>query len=261
MKKTFILVAIATLMSSMLAGCFQTRNSIVRMCYPSDKLLREAQTKYADHTPLTADALRHMLMDDTTHYKMLIVYSYCCSGCSEAMRSTYVPLMQTMDTSRCHMYFVLNDCGSLPWNADYLNQYGITTRYYMRDADSLFLWYNSHGKATNAQNWTNIANYITQPHRAFEYCEYAPLTLIVSPDGRVKQEFQQYNDLGYLTAYDLRDMVYRDSIMVYDLDFDRIDTVHYHYTWGIEENLSPDTVTFRHYQPRPKFCTPDGRCH
>jgi len=259
MKKTFKLVAIATLMSSMLAGCFQTRNSIVRMCYPSDKLLREAPTKYADHTPLTADALRHMLLDDTTHYKLLVVYSYCCSGCREAFADTYLPLMRNLDTARCRMYFVLNDCGSLPWNDDYLNHYAITTRYYFRDADSLFLWYR-HGKATNAQNWTNISNYVFQPRRAFEYCDYAPLTLVVHPDGRVKQEYWQFDDGGFLTAYDLRNLAHRDSLTVFDLDFDRIDTVRHHYKWGMDEILDPDTVTFRQYHPRPKYCTPDGRC-
>ena len=258
LMKRFAVAAVALLCLSA-ASCFQSRHSLVRVCYPSNKLLRQAQTKYADHTPMTAAELRHVLKDDTSHYKILVVYSYCCSGCAEAMRDTYMPLMHSLDTSHCRMLFVLDDCGSLPWNADYLNRYGISTRYYMRDTDSLFLDYKD-GKATNYQNWTNIANYITQPRRAFEYCQYAPLTLIVSPDGRVKQEYWQFDDIGFLTAYDLQEMVHRDSLSVYDLDFDRIDTTRFHYQFGADEIPSPDTTTFRHYSPRHKFCTPDGRC-
>jgi hypothetical protein len=35
--------------------------------------------------------------------------------------------------------------------------------------------------------------------------------------------------LGFLTAYDLRDMLHRDSLSVYNLDFDRIDTTRHNY--------------------------------
>ena len=257
MKNTIL--PLIALLCLALAGCFQSRHSLVRVCHPTDRLLRQAPTKYANHTPLNAGDLRRLLLDDTTHYKLLIVYNYCCSGCREAFADTYLPLMQGLDSTRCRMYFILDDCGSLPWNDDYLSAYGITTRYYMRDADSLFLWYRN-GKATNEQDWTNIVNYITQPRRAFEYCDYAPLTLVVSPDGRVKQEYWQFDNLGFLTAYDLRDMVHRDALTVYDLDFDRIDTTRHPYPFGIDDMPTADTISFRHYQPRPKYCTPDGKC-
>ena len=58
--------------------------------------------------------------------------------------------------------------------------------------------------------------------------------------------------MGFLTAYDLRDMVHRDVLTVYDLDFDRIDTTRHPYPFGIDDMPTADTVTFRHYQPRPK---------
>lgn len=239
----------------LLAGCFQSRNSFVRVCHPTKKLIREAATKYADHTPLTADGLRHMLMDDTTHYKIVVVYSYCCGSCREGMNTIFAPMMRSLDTSRCRMYFVLDDCGSLPWNADYLDAYGITTRYYMRDTDSLFLWWRN-GKRTEMQDWTNIANYVFQPRRAFTDCGGVPCTFIVSPDGRVKQVFEQFNDYGRVTALDLRNV--KQSI--YDLDFDKVDTVCYSFGFGIDDIEPADTVTFRTYRPRPKVCTPDGVC-
>ncbi|MBQ7062619.1 MAG: hypothetical protein IJM88_04960 [Bacteroidales bacterium] len=257
MKKT--LTALTLLFSFALTGCFQSKHSLVKVCAPSDRLLRQAPTKYANHTPLNTADLRHMLLDDTTHYKILIVYSYCCSGCREAMSDTYLPLMHSLDTARCRMYFVLNDCGSLPWNDDYLNYYGIATRYYMRDSDTLFR-YKRGDKYTNSQNWTNIANYIFQPRSAFEDCDYAPLTLIVSPDGHIKQEYWQFNNGGFLTAYDLRDMMHRDARSIYELDFNHIDTTRHNYDWNFDDMPTPDTVTFRNYKPQPKYCTPDGKC-
>ena len=268
MKKTPLIITatLACLLFSAcfnerMVGCFQSRHSLIRVCYPSEKLLREAETKYTDHVPLTADDFKHLVLDDTVRYKIVVVYSYCCGPCKEAMPSVYVPLMQSMDTSRCRMLFVLDDCGSLPWNAEYLNQYGISTRYYLRDADSMFRLCTDKG-VSNLQDWTTIANYTFQPRHAFTDCNYAPLTFIVSPDGRVKQVYEQFNDYHRLTTYDLRDMVCRDSLTVYQLDFDRVDTLRYNYNYGIdnEDIYQPDTVTFRTYQPK-RYCTPDGRCY
>ena len=253
---TRILLLAVTLLIS---GCFQSRHSLVRSCFPTDKLLSKAPVEYANHTAVTAQDLRHWLLDDTVHYKVLIMYSYCCGPCHEAMPTVYAPLYHSLDTSRCRMYFVLEDCGSLPWNDDYCKQYDIDTRYYMRDSDSLFLFWEK-GKSNNQQDWTNIANYILQPQRAFTNCNYAPLSLIVAPDGRVKQQYVQFNDYSYLAAYDLRDMVLRDSVTVYDLDFDQIDTVSYNFDYRPDEGVVVDTTTFRNYHPRPKVCTPDGRC-
>ena len=262
-RKRWALLFLACLLltgcfSERLVGLFQGERSLVKVCYPSEKLLREAQTKYADHTPLTADDLRHLLHDDTMHYKIAIVYSYCCAPCKEAMPTVYAPLYKALDTSRCRMYFILDDCGSLPWNSDYLNHYDIPTRYYLRDADSLFLWRMEDGKLSNNQNWTNIVNYALLPSRAFTDCDYAPLTLIVSPDGRVKQVFERYNDYEHIVPYDLRDMV-RDSLTIFDLDFDRIDTVSYNVDYGPDRD-APDTVSFRSHRPN-RYCTPDGKCY
>ncbi|MBP3763730.1 MAG: hypothetical protein J6I49_07630 [Bacteroidales bacterium] len=255
--RTLLLALAATLL---LPGCFQSKHSLVRVCHPTDRLLRQAGTKYADHTPLTADDLRHWMLDDTVHYKIAIVYSYCCGPCREAMRDTYVPLLRNLDTARCRMYFILDDCGSLPWNADYLAAYGIATRYYMRDADSLFHLFNK-GKMLNLHDWTAIVNYALQPRRAFTDCGGKPLTLIVSPDGRVKQVYEQFADYSRLNAYDLRDMVHRDSLTVYQLDYDRIDTLRYSFAYDtVGMYAIHDTVGFRTYRPQ-RYCTPDGKCY
>lgn len=94
-----IAITAIVLLSLLAAGCFQSRHLLVRVCHPSERLLHEASAKYADHTPLTAGDLRRYLADDMSQYKILIVYSYCCAGCKEAMRDTYLPLMRGMGAS------------------------------------------------------------------------------------------------------------------------------------------------------------------
>lgn len=105
-----IAITAIVLLSLLAARCFQSRHLLVRVCHPSERLLHEASAKYADHTPLTAGDLRRYLADDTSHYKILIVYSYCCAGCKEAMRDTYLPLMRGMGASTTWAK-LLNECG------------------------------------------------------------------------------------------------------------------------------------------------------
>ena len=74
----------------------------------------------------------------------------------------------------------------------------------------------------------------------------------------MKQVFERYNDYEHIVPYDLRDMV-RDSLTIYDLDFDRIDTVSYNVDYGPDRD-APDTVSFRSHRPN-RYCTPDGKCY
>ena len=51
----------------------------------------------------------------------------------------------------------------------------------------------------------------------------------------------------------------RDSLTIFDLDFDRIDTVSYNVDYGLDRD-APDTVSFRSHRPN-RYCTPDGKCY
>ena len=256
MKKRLKLapVALAILIATLTTSCFQSKHSLVRFCRPNQRMIKKS-VEYTDHTPLTAEKLRTMIMNDTTHYKIVVIYSYCCGPCQEQMRDIYAPMYKTIDTSECKMYFVLDDCGSLPWNTDYLAQYGITERYYLRDDDPMF-------KEGNEHRLTNIANYVTQPQAAFTDCNYVPLTLIINKEGKVKQVAYIYNDRSLSTAYSLFKMVNIDSLNVQELDYNKIDTIAYNrnYDYYMPE---VDTISFRTYKPTPKqmnYCTPDGVC-
>lgn len=247
-------VVLAIFIVTLSTSCFQSKHSLVRFCRPNQRMIKKS-VEYTDHTPLTAENLRTMIMNDTAHYKIVVIYSYCCGPCQEQMRDIYAPMYKTIDTSECKMYFVLDDCGSLPWNADYLAQYGITERYYLRDDDPMF-------KEGNEHRLTNIANYVTQPQTAFTRCYYVPLTLIINKEGKVKQLAEIYNDMSFSTAYYLFKMVNIDSLNVQELDYDKIDTIVYNYKY---DYYMPglDTISFRTYKPTSKqmnFCTPNGVC-
>ena len=256
LKNKCVLTLVFALGTFLLSGCFQSKNSIIRVCYPTKKLIKKS-VEYTDHIPLTAHRLRNMLENDTTHYKIVVIYSVCCGPCNVKMENVYAPMYKSLDTSVCRMYFVLDDCGSLPWNADYMAQYGVKDLYYLRDDDPMF-----HENMRLKHRQTNIINYATQPKAAFTSVDGVPITLIIDPKGRVKQLYTKYsNGTGYMSEYSL-DMLKMDSLTVQNLNYEKIDTISvgYEYTKDIS-NL--DTVSFRTYKPipRPAYCTPDGKCY
>lgn len=255
MKKFCTLISVVIIIVVMTTNCFHSRYSLIRNCTPNERMIKKS-SKYTDHIPLTATDFRNMIKNDTSHYKIVVIYSQCCGPCKEQMRDIYIPMYKALDTSECRMYFVLENCGSLPWNADYMENYNIKDFYYLRDDAPMF-------KEDNEHRLTNIVNYATQPKMAFIDCNYVPLTLIINKEGKIKESAQIYNDMTILTTYSLWKMVAIDSLSVQDLDYDKIDTViindnNNYYTPGA------DTVTFRTYKPKSKqmsYCTSDGVCN
>lgn len=232
----------------------QSKYSPIAFCYPSDRLI-EKSPEYTDHIPLTANGFKKLVMDDTMHYKIVVIYSYCCGPCREYMRDIYIPIYKTLDTSEYKMYFVLDNCGSLPWNADYMREYGIEDLYYFRDDDSMFY-------EKTRYNLENIINYVTQPKIAFNSCSGLPKTLLIDKDGNIKQLVEVYNNTVVITPYDLWNMVNIDYLTINDLNYDKIDTNVYDSEYPIDLSMV-DTVSFRTYKPKTKqmrYCTPDGVC-
>ena len=81
---------------------------LVKVCVEKPSDIANAH-KYTDQRPLTAESLKHLLQDDTAHYKVVVIYSHCCGPCQEQMRDTFSKLWNA-DTARVRWYFVLNDC-------------------------------------------------------------------------------------------------------------------------------------------------------
>ena len=245
MKKLTILMFATVLFG----GC-----GLVKVCIEKPSDIANAY-KYTDQHPLTAEDLKHLLIDDTVHYKVVVFYSRCCGPCQEQMRYTYSKLWDK-DTSLVRWYFVLEDCSSLKYNnTKYLRSYGIETpyMYYLRDDDPRF--------CTGADDrYLNIAQYVFD--RDFELedvIDGIPNLFVVNPQGKLKTEYRRYADgkvvVGNVDR--LENLLYSQTYPKYiplgtpsgirDIDFDHRDTTDWT-AWGS-------------YTRKPKYCTPDGKCY
>lgn len=242
MKKLIILLFATVLFGS----C-----GLVKVCIEKPADIANAY-KYTDQHPLTAEGLKHLLIDDTVHYKVVVFYSRCCGPCQEQMRNTYSKLWDK-DTAQVRWYFVLEDCSSLKYdNTKYLRSYGIETpyMYYLRDDDPRF--------CTGADDrYLNIAQYVFD--RDFELedvIDGIPNLFVVNPQGKLKTEYRRYADgkvvVGNVDR--LECLLYSQTYPKYiplefpkgirDIDFNHRDTA--------------DWSDFGAYTRKPKYCTPEG---
>ena len=229
----------------MFGGC-----GLVKVCVEKPEDIAGAH-KYTDQRPLTADGLKHLMMDDTVHYKVVVFYSHCCGPCQEQMKLVFNKLYNA-DTAHVRWYFVLEDCSSLKYdNTKYLKRYGIETpyMYYLRDDDPRF--------CTGADDrFLNIAQYVFDSQFELEdVVDGVPCMFVVNPQGRLKTEYRQYANKVVVANYDrLYELLYSElypklmpqehPIRVQDLDFDRRDTADWS-SWGS-------------YTRKPRVCTPEG---
>ncbi len=241
MKLILVMVAAVVL----LASC-----GLVRICIEKPRDIENAH-KYSDQRPLTADGLKHLMMDDTMHYKVVIFYSHCCGPCQEQMKRV-VKYLWDADTAHVRWYFVLEDCSSLKYdNTRYLKRYGIETpyMYYLRDDDRRF--------RTGAEDkYLNIAQYVFDRESELEdVVDGIPCMFVVNPQGKLKLEYRQYANKVVVANYDrLYELLYKEiypelvpqetPLRVQDLDFDHRDTA--------------DWSGFGSYTRKPRVCTPEG---
>ncbi len=244
MKKLNLFFLMATV--ALFGGC-----GLVKVCFEKPSDIANAY-KYTDQHPLTAEGLKHLLIDDTVHYKVVVFYSHCCGPCQEQMLYTYSELWDK-DTAQVRWYFVLADCSSLKYdNTKYLRSYGIETpsMYYLRDDDPRF--------CTSAEDrYLNLAQYVFD--RDFELedvIDGIPNLFVVNPQGMLKTEYRRYADgkvvVGNVDR--LENLLYGQTYPKYipletpgtilDIDFDHRDTTDWS-AWGS-------------YTRKPRYCTPEG---
>jgi hypothetical protein len=244
MKRPFFfsLISIASLI---FCGC-----GLIQVCIESPRDIANAY-KYTDQSPLTVEGLRHLIKDDTAHYKVVAIYSHCCGPCHEQMKMTYSKLYNA-DTSHVRWYFVLNDCSSLKYdNTKFLKRFGIETpyMYYLRDDDSRF-------SSTADDRYLNIAKYVFDRQPEIEDVIFGiPCLFVVNPQGRLKTEHRRYADgmvvvgnvnwIDFLLDNDTcSDTLLKKLRSVTELDFDRCDT--------------SDWSDMGEYPRKHRICTPDG---
>lgn len=229
-----------------ISGC-----GLVKVCIEKPSDIANAY-KYTDQYPLTAEGLKHLLIDDTVHYKVVVIYSHCCSPCRERMEDTYSKLWNA-DTASVRWYFVLEDCSSLKYdNTKFLRHYGISTpyMYYLRDDDPRF-------SVETEDRFLNIAKYVFENELDLEdVIDGAPCVFVINPQGKLKTEYRRYADGMVVVGNtdDLSPLIYKsvypkliplnNPLRVQDVDFDHRDTTDWS-AWGS-------------YTRKPKYCTPEG---
>lgn len=240
-KLTIVMLAAALLFS----GC-----GLVQVCIEKPSDIANAH-KYTDQRPLTVDGLKHLMVDDTTHYKVVVFYNHCCGPCQEQMKLVFNQLYNT-DTAHVRWYFVLEDCSSLKYNnTKYLKRYGIETpyMYYLRDDDTRF--------CTGVDDrFLNIAQYVFGSQFELEdVIDGVPCMFVVNPQGKLKLEYRQYANKVVVANYDrLFELLYKEvypelvpqekPLRVQELDFDCCDTA--------------DWSDLGNYTRKPRVCTPEG---
>lgn len=183
--------------------------------------------KYTDQIPITVSDLKQMILDDTTHYKVVVVYYIGCQSCTETLKKYAAPLYNNADTSQLRFYFVQNHCGALKENKKYLEACGISApMYYLRDDTPEFSSrFPGLFKSWNDEQNNNIANYIF-PGCGINGSYGYPMCFVVDKHNHVKLQVNRYSDgVETLTPADLSAI----TVPIESLYFQAIDTIQFDY--------------------------------
>lgn len=204
-KKILSLICMSAVLTLLATGC-------VQICYESPGRIKRA-AKYTSQIPITVKDLKSKVDSDTSQYKILIYYNYCCGACTKRFNDTYYRLWHEMDSSLVSWYFVQSDCSGVKWNEQFLRNYGInTTMYYIRDDSPEYLSYEG--------NFTNcfFGRHITDESTG------TPTTYILDRNGTLKLAHYTYSD-GSSSTEPLE--LHHLSIPLEQVDFHAIDTLVY----------------------------------
>lgn len=206
----------------LLSGC----DNIVRICIETPKRIEEA-TMYTDQIPITAEKLRQLVEKDTSHYKIIVLYSVCCGPCMDMFKHTYSHMWKNSDTSQIKWYFIQDDCSGVKWNTEFLTNFGInTTMYYLRDTLPEFKTYTEH-------RINNLINYIIpfSEHKV-DNMFGVPTDIVINKKGVAKIEKVIYkNNTSRTSTYSLPYYEKHDDIpptlhFLQKLDFTKTDTTY-----------------------------------
>ncbi len=203
MKKINTLFCISIALTLLASGCIQ-------LCYESPGRIKKA-AQYTSQIPITVKELRGKVDCDTSQYKVLVLYNYCCGACRKRFHDTYYRLWHEWDSSLVSWYFVQNDCSGVKWNEDFLKHYGInTTMYYIRDDSPEYL--SCEGNFTNCFFGRHITDEATG----------TPTTYILDKNGTLKLAYYTYDD-GSSSVEPLE--LHHLAIPLDEVNFQTIDTL------------------------------------
>jgi hypothetical protein len=228
--KTKFVILISVLLSIAFISCRSSKKDSIdpeelarkypyaKICVETEKTIKLAKKK--GYKALTVKDIKKMLLNDTTHYKIVIFYSPCCGASEEHMARTYPKILKRVGKEKVKWYYVLDNTGGIVYNEDLRKNYGIDNfeKYYLHD---------SKFPLDNA-GFANIANYIFDKDDIKINDELGlPTNFIVSKDGKLLKSLFVYNDVKAIHTTDLYSILDKD---LEDLDFNKIDTVRIPYS-------------------------------
>lgn len=185
------------------------------ICYETKETIKLANKK--GYQALTAENFKKLLLDDTTHYKFVIIYSPCCGATVEHMVRTYPKVLKRVGKENVKWYYILDDSGGIMYDEDLRKKYGIDNfeKYYLHDSK-----FSEEGNITSL---TDIANYIFDKDEVkITDILGTPTNFIVSKDGKLLKCLFAYDDIEAIHPTELYSIFDKD---LEELDFNKIDTI------------------------------------
>ncbi len=218
----FALVGLCVLLlagSGLLGSCKNVR--LATACFNSPRKFENAITKHPELTPLTAAELKDMLQSDTSHYKVVNIYSPCCGPCIQHLRTTFRQYTKTVDTTDVRFYYIAEDCSGLKYVKTDMNSWGyyLPKYYYLRDTSAAFV------EGCNDNRLNNIAHYLFPDQPKTDGLLGIPVNFIVDKQGRVKQYYEI--DTAGRQELVTTPLWAIGNTRICELDFNTIDTLYH----------------------------------
>lgn len=160
---SFILLLFLLFDSCLIQICKETKNG------------KKITLKDTNQIPINVENLKNLLIEDTLHYKVVIIYSPCCGASRSHMHTTYKRMFLNTD-STVRFYFIVDNYVGIEYNESFLKESGIKPNimYYLNDTFNL-----------NKEN--NIVNYIFPSDNKVTGEFGVPISLIISKNNKLKK--------------------------------------------------------------------------
>lgn len=218
-------IAIASIIMILCQSCLR-----VQVAIPNRR--NERYAKSHDYIEcLDADQLKHLIISDTTHYKIVMVYSSGCGACMEHLRRTYAPAY-ARHRGDVKFYFISESTGGIKYCREELERLGMYDGKVLCFLDENPQYNNQNqGKDANLQVLNNLTNHIFANGPEVNGNFGLPCEFIVSKDNRVLKRLTTTPNSGsaietaqlWQIDFDSIQSVDFDSIYRLDLDFDRFE--------------------------------------
>lgn len=216
MKTKFVILL--AVLSFTCISCKTPIVSFLSVCYETKETIKLAKEK--GYTAISANDLKKMLFNDTTHYKFVIIYSPCCGASEEHMKRTYPQILKKVGKEKVKWYYILDDSGGIKLDEDLRQRCGLTEfgKYYLHDSKF----------SSDYTSLTDLTNYIFSKEKVKINDDLGiPTNFIVSKDGKLLKSLFVYDDMKAIHPTELYSIWGKN---LKEINFNKIDTVRIPYS-------------------------------